>query len=764
MTISAIAVVLAASFTAGNSEIVVPPKPNAAVAFAAKEVAATVSAALGADVPTVNAPTPGRTSLVLGDCDLARKAGLDVSAFDRDEFAILAKGNLVFVAGRDSESVAFSSLHGRSERATLFGAYEFLHRFVGARSYFPGELGTVIPKRESIDVPEGKPLRVKPDYWCRRYGPKDGVVPAELVAGAGVKNEDAFKRLVKLRQRLATMTIPCCHGQLRSRFYRRFHETHPEYFVMGKDGKRHPTEASEAPFYQKEHLCHTSAVWDEIYEDAKAYLTGQPPEVRKIPKNGGSGYSSGPGVGGKYYDIMPHDGLGKCFCERCLAVCNHKNPQWATDLVWGNTVKLANRLKAEGVPGFVVQMAYHPYQNVPAIDIPDNVLVMVAQRGPWAPEKTKDGGDTDALVKAWVAKLGHKVWLWTYPDKIYERACPGIPQMSPRAWGRYFGRLGNWIEGGFAESESDRWLFNYLNYYVFSRVCWDSSTDVDALLDEHYRLMFGNGAPYVKKVFESLERKWTLEMVNGTKMGLLGPVAAVPDSFTTWTKVYSPAVLERYRELFGRAAAAVKPGSIEARRIDFMLREMLGPLFDAAKKSGFSGVSVKDAIAMRTKSDADVVWTDENIPAVASAWRTWPSNETSIGRIAEKGPVSKEPVELVSTGSNKYSSAWTKVPLEPSTRYRLSYFMKLDNVRTGSGGGVACSIKMKPSAILDDPEGEKNRAAVGGSTDWLYRELDFTTPPNLDKKTAAVLFRFHRALGRALFDGVRIERIKDVAK
>ena len=90
--------------------------------------------------------------------------------------------------------------------------------------------------------------------------------------------------------------------------------------------------------------------------------------------------------------------------------------------------------------------------------------------------------------------------------------------------------------------------------------------------------------------------------------------------------------------------------------------------------------------------------------------------------------------------------------------------MKLDNVRTGSGGGVACGIKMKPAAILDDPEGEKTRAAVGGTTDWLYRELDFTTPPDLDRKTAAVLFRFHRALGRALFDGVRIEKIKGAAK
>ena len=80
--------------------------------------------------------------------------------------------------------------------------------------------------------------------------------------------------------------------------------------------------------------------------------------------------------------------------------------------------------------------------------------------------------------------------------------------MSPRAYGEYYKGIAPWIFGAFAESESDRFLYNYLNYYIFSKVAWDNRADFEALLEEHYRLMFGNAAPAMKKFYETLEDKW----------------------------------------------------------------------------------------------------------------------------------------------------------------------------------------------------------------------------------------------------------------
>ena len=65
-------------------------------------------------------------------------------------------------------------------RGTLFGVYAFLERFAGVRMYFPGELGTCVPRAERIIVPEGR-VEESPAFSVRRYGYEDGSVSRELL-------------------------------------------------------------------------------------------------------------------------------------------------------------------------------------------------------------------------------------------------------------------------------------------------------------------------------------------------------------------------------------------------------------------------------------------------------------------------------------------------------------------------------------------------------------------------------------------------------
>ena len=745
----------AVELTADRTEVVIAPEASPAVRFAADEATNFLAQVFGASVPVVNAPTDGKVSLVLGSNDWSRAAGIDTARLAHDEFVIRADGNRVYVAGRDDPEKRPQV--GKHERATLFGVYELLYRFAGVRAYFPGELGTIVPKAGGVKVPDGT-LAVKPDYLVRRFGPKDGIVPEEILKTSGCPKEDAFKTLNRLRLRTETMTIPCCHGQLRSRFYRRFHETHPEYFVMGKDGKRHPTEAKEKPLFNKEHMCNSSAIWDEIYLDAKAYLTGQPPEVRKIPSDSGKGYVHGPGAYGKYYDIMPHDGFGSCHCEPCRRRLDKSRSNYATEVVWSNTVAIAKRLKAEGVPGYVVQMAYHPYADVPDFDIPDNVLVMVAQQGPWARTDLPDGKDPDARVKAWTKKLGHKVWLWTYPDKIFDRTCPGIPQMSPRAWGGYFGRLRDHIIGGFGESESDRWIFNYLNYYVFSRVCWDSKTDVEAVLDEHYRLMFGAGAAPMKRLYDALERKWVKEMMHNTRMGKVGPETVIPGYCDIWTKIYSPAVLAEFEKDLDEAAAAVAPGSLEARRVALMRRELLGPLVAQAERA-HEKFSPEKALKRRNAGAGGAIAFEDSAEEPVKAWKSWP-NDVALTRAAEPGPVSKAPLAMKSSDEGDISMVWHGFTLQPNRRYRLSCFVKLEDVTGGNRGGVCFSVKSSGKKLkLVDENGAKEGTVLTGTTGWIYCESFFESPAETKPNGGSLTCRFYNAHGKAYFDGLRIEEM-----
>ena len=743
----------AVELTGANAEIVVADGAPGSVAFAAREMSEILGKALGCKIAIVAAPTEGKASIVLGSNTWSVAVGIDTTKMDRDEFAITCAGGRVYIAGRDApgdekETLSYAA---KRERATLFGVYEFLHRYAGVRMYFPGELGTVIPKSKSVSVPDGE-VRVKPSYVVRRYGPKDGTVPAAALAASGCADESAFKRLSQLRNRLETARIPCCHGQLYSRFYRRFHETHPEYFVMGRDGKRHPTEAVGRPLYNKEHLCHTSKVWDEIYLDAKAYLTGQPPEVRKIPSASGKGYVSGPGAEGRYYDIMPHDGVGQCYCKDCQARYDHSTAQFATELMWSNTVSVARRLKADGVKGYVTQMAYHPYADVPKIDIPDNVLVMVAQQGPWA--RTDTGKDPDALVKAWADKTGGKVWLWTYPDKIFERQCPNVPQMSPHAWGNYFKRLDKWIIGGFAESESDRWIYNYLNYYVYSRVCWDTGVDLDAVLDEHYRLMFGPAAAQMKAFFESLESKWVKGVTAKTTLNRTGPMSITPGYYEMWAKIYSPELLAWYAKTLDAAAAAVAPGSLEARRIAMFRSEMLDPLV-AEAKDAHDSFNVQRSLAKRSaQATGRVVYEDDGSEDF-SKWSTWPSVARRPVRANEKGPVSAFSLMLQSEGGSEILRTWLSVPLKPRTKYRLSYFMRLADVKVSARWGrFSCRLKFEGA-----PKVGRGAPRFIETTDWIFVEREYETPDDLKPETCNIECQFHDAVGRAYLDGLRLEEL-----
>ena len=125
-----------------NAEIVaLDSEESGVVQFAAKELSSLLGQAFGAQVPVVNAPTEGKVSIVLGSNDWSRAAGIDTAALERDAFVIKVVGGKVYIAGRDAPGGA-SMLKGKHERATLFGVYEFLHRYVGIRMYFPGERAT----------------------------------------------------------------------------------------------------------------------------------------------------------------------------------------------------------------------------------------------------------------------------------------------------------------------------------------------------------------------------------------------------------------------------------------------------------------------------------------------------------------------------------------------------------------------------------------------------------------------------------------------
>ena len=565
-------------FAPGASEILIAPNACDTVKFAASEAKEFLSKTIGAEVPVVTAPTPGRTALVLGANAWAGAAGVTTNGLVRDGYRIRAVSGRVYVVGIDDPKANVKKALAKGgiwtqnfEHATIFGTYEFLERFCGTRFYFPGELGTIVQAKAAVEVPAGTDIVDAPLFTVRRYSCYHGA----WFDGTGSKPSDnSGYNLNWWRTRMETQYTPCCHGQNKFLYMERFAESHPEYFLLLPDGRRHNSPKITSPGHPGQ-ICHTSAVWEEIYQDVKAYLTGQPPSSRGL-KSWGVNCQRG-----TYVDIMPQDGMIKCSCEKCREYYKTQ-PQsgWASELIWRRTVDVANRLTAEGVPGKVTMMAYSACRRVPeGLKIPSNVEVMVAERGPWTVRDRKEHDRELAEIKAWHDLLGgRKVWTWTYVNKHAARDVPGIITSTPRCIGQFIKETIPYSFGSFLESETDRWLFNHLNYYVFGKVCWKGDVDVDALLDEYFRLMYGAAAPEMAKLFTDIEDVWLDRIAGATYDTPIGPMSRTPTKREMFTTVYSPEIVAGFDSLLDAASAKVAPGTLEARRVDLMRREVIGPL------------------------------------------------------------------------------------------------------------------------------------------------------------------------------------------
>ena len=612
---------------AAQFEIVVPGDSTNVAKYAAQELQTFLEKTIGGEIAIKSSPTPGKTALLVGDNEQARRLGVDVKSLPRDGFIIKSAGNTVVIAGRDDpdkkpdEQFKAGSWGQLYECGTLFGVYDFLERFAGVRFYFPGDTGTIVQKKSSLKIPF-MDIVERPDYTVRTYGtPYDGKWPNQ-------KNDADYydKHKMANRYRMQTEYIPNCHGLRGMDYIGRFGKTHPEYFALMENGKRYNDPGMQFPGQ----LCYSSGIREEIYKDAEAFLTGKPPESRI-----GKKYWSPNGCQKGYFNTMPEDGLYFCRCPECRKHFSRGN-QSTSDFIWDVTIDTALKLKQNNIPGYVTMMAYTFYAPVPKRDIPDNVLVMVAELGPWGESCVETQKRDNQEIVDWTKKLGHKVWLWNYAGKYGGLRIPGIPTSTPHAIGGYYKSLSPYITGALIQSGTDLYIFNHLNCYVFSKVCWDNSADVDKLLNEYYALMYGPAAEPMKKFFERIEYLWINKVIKKVVNTAEGPIVAPSSEYEIWEKIYSPREIASLTALFDHAETLASKDADALKRIKYMRQYFLDTLAKQVKtyadaKNDVAGLvfSVKDVPADKIAIDGKL---DD------PAWQT--ANEVSLVPFgASKDPV-----------------------------------------------------------------------------------------------------------------------------
>ena len=193
-------------------EVVVPG--NRTTAFAGQELAAYLKQIIGSEVKVVRRASGKLPAFILGEPG-AKLAEVDLSKLDRDGYIIKTIGSNIIIAGNDDRRGYPVKTAGFHERGTLNGVYEFLERFAGVRFYFPGEIGTIVPRKAEWVLP-GIDIIDRPDNQHRAtycVGLKQ--------LGNGKLNfyDDKIapdvQRLSALQRRNSTLNLPNCHGRRR---------------------------------------------------------------------------------------------------------------------------------------------------------------------------------------------------------------------------------------------------------------------------------------------------------------------------------------------------------------------------------------------------------------------------------------------------------------------------------------------------------------------------------------------------------------------
>jgi hypothetical protein len=597
-------------------EIVIAPKASKVIRFAAEELQSFLQERLQTSIPLTTVPSKDKVSFILGINCWSKQNGIDDKKLCRDAFIIKNSNNKIYILGRDDKTASPRRVLAKGggkaqkyERGTLFGVYDFLERFTGVRFFFPGEFGTIIPQGKPLNIPQID-IYDRPDYECRFVSIWSGVgINEKNRANPFSYTVSPAKALAYHRYRLQTRYIPSCHGLSQLGLVQRFAKSHPEFFAMRTNGKR---QLNPKLSFQP---CFSSKVMEEVYKDAAAFLTGKPAQSRGvIMRNGKVGWSEASFLPG-FFSIMPSDGFVKCQCANCQKHFK-KGVQASSDFVWSQIISVANKLKKDKIPGKITMMAYdEAYRLPPNNAIPDNVLVQVIGSG-W-----KNDPQKEQLVKDWSRKLGHKVWLWNYFNKFGKLQILGLPSVAPRTIGNYYKRQVPYIHGAFMESEVDKWLYNYLNYYVFSKVAWNNDIDINALLKDHNKVMFGNAAPVMEKIFNRLEELWIKKITNVSVDTPLGPITMPPSRCDIWTQIYSPKELAGLTKSFKQAEKLSRKDSDSLKRIKYIRREFLAPLVRKSIEYRRHNDSIKDfKLGMPTLKNNEKITIDGRLNE--AAWKS----------------------------------------------------------------------------------------------------------------------------------------------
>jgi len=467
------------------------------------------------------------------------------------------------------------------KRGSQNAVYDFL-RSLGVRWYMPGELGEIVPRRATIELPKVDRTE-RPDFRWRyanfaRYGRDD---QDTIVWSMRQGSNNFYGELL-------------AHGMRDVTNAQEMKDAHPEYYALyaGRRNtvKRKANQCLSSPGLLKETVRYCRALYD----------------IHNV----------------KMVSVMPSDGYSTvCQCELCKdkGTLERGRDGWISDYVWDWTNRVARELYKTHPDRYVSNFAYGTYKLPPLkIDkLSPNVVVGIVHGRESQSTNPKTRKELDELRRQWAAKTSNKLIIWiNYPQM---RRGEYRPCYWPRVTAQSIRDTRDVSQGEFSWLPENRGLdapgVNHLSAYIYLRFLWDADQDIDAVLNEYCRKFYGPAEKEMKAFIEYCEAHFV----------------KLSDS---------KEAAERALQLFAEAKAKADAGSVYGKRIalvDAYLVGMRNRLKQLGTKRGpVPTVQMVDRDTGRWLKDRDTLKLDGRLDE--AFWRGMPSacggalRETETGR------------------------------------------------------------------------------------------------------------------------------------
>jgi hypothetical protein len=450
----------------------------------------------------------GRSKLT-SDLDKLIPAGATPQR-NEEGLLILGKGQRLLLAGNDD-----GPYHG-----TEYAVYEFLER-LGVRWFMPGDVGEVVPRRASVELPEVE-VRQRPSFKMRNWwGPMTDEVR---------RLEYRWKLRNKMNPVLHFITLPA-DSSARSLLSPALAKKEPELFALGADGKRdvhlpnlsNPKSAELAAKTIKEHFKKNPSTTSYGFSPDDGLPRDTDPKTLKLSLN------------------LP-DQTGRFGVPAELSVSEE----------WFTFVNRVARDVGKAFPNHVLTTNGYANRNTPPLGmgVEKNVWIMFAAiwsdtlhayDNPRSWQAVRQG----QMIRRW-CELCPNVFMYNYQYVMLASA--GTPVPLARKYKRDMPLLKKWGVIGFAdEGRSVIGEAGIAPRYLRAKLMWNAGADADAILDEYFKKWYGPAEKPARAFWEALEK--ALEET---------PMLGHEDRILPY--VYTP---ELMRELSKQVAAAEKLASAD---------------------------------------------------------------------------------------------------------------------------------------------------------------------------------------------------------